>query len=149
MSRSPRFLPKNQDGVLVEVSCRTVNAWALLRPSAELSDVTVGVLGRSLEISPVELVAVSFMSNHWHGLLVAEDQQQLSRFMQHFQGNLAREVGRIVGWKGPMSIDKRYRDIHGNCTNFKEGYKNLKGYCFFRRTRVKVSSREARLSTYT
>ena len=42
MSRSPRFLPKNQDGVLVEVSSRTVNAWALMRPSAELSDVTVG-----------------------------------------------------------------------------------------------------------
>ncbi len=53
MSRSPRFLPDNKDGVLVEVSSRTVNAWALLRPSAELSDVTVGVLGRSLEISPV------------------------------------------------------------------------------------------------
>ncbi len=55
MSRSPRFLPKNQDGVLVEVSSRPVNAWALMRPSAELSDATVGVLGRSLEISPVEV----------------------------------------------------------------------------------------------
>jgi len=110
MSRSPRFLPKNKDGVLVEVSSRTVNAWALLRPSAELSDVTVGVLGRSLEISPVEIVAVSFLSNHWHGLLVVEDQQRLSRFMQHFQGNLAREVGRIVGWKGPL-WSRRYDGI--------------------------------------
>ncbi|MCP4659476.1 MAG: hypothetical protein GY856_29055, partial [bacterium] len=86
MSRSPRFLPKNQDGVLVEVSSRTVNAWALMRPSAELSDVTVGVLGRSLEISPVEVVALGFLSTHHHMLLVAHDQQQLSRFMQHFQG---------------------------------------------------------------
>jgi len=99
-----------QTSVLVEVSSRTVNAWALLRPSAELSDVTVGVLGRSLEISPVEVVAVSFMSNHWHGLLVVEDQQRLSRFMQHFQGNLAREVGRIVGWKGPL-WSRRYDGI--------------------------------------
>jgi len=65
MSRSPRFLPKNKDGVLVEVSSRTVNAWALLRPSAELSDVTVGVLGRALEISPIEIVAISCLSNHW------------------------------------------------------------------------------------
>ncbi len=73
MSRSPRFLPKNKDGVLVEVSSRTVNAWAQMRPSAELSDVTVGVLGRSLEISPVEVVALCFMSNHWHGLLVVDD----------------------------------------------------------------------------
>ncbi|MCP4664413.1 MAG: hypothetical protein GY856_54210, partial [bacterium] len=78
MSRSPRFLPKNQDGVLVEVSSRTVNAWALMRPSTELSDVTVGVLGRSLEISPVEVVALSFLSTHHHMLLVAHDQQQLS-----------------------------------------------------------------------
>ncbi|MCP4659778.1 MAG: hypothetical protein GY856_30615 [bacterium] len=38
-------------GVLVEVSSRTVNAWALMRPCAELSDVTVGVLGRSLELA--------------------------------------------------------------------------------------------------
>ena len=64
MSRSPRFLPKNQDGVLVEVSCRTVNAWALMRPCSELSDTTVGVLGRSLEISPVEVVALCFLTSH-------------------------------------------------------------------------------------
>ncbi len=73
MSRSPRFLPENKNGVLVEVSSRTVNAWAQMRPSAELSDVTVGVLGRSLEISPVEVVAFCFMSIHWHGLLVVDD----------------------------------------------------------------------------
>ncbi|MCP4573827.1 MAG: hypothetical protein GY838_15830, partial [bacterium] len=110
MSRSPRFLPKNKDGVLVEVSSRTVNAWALMRPCDELSDVTVGVLGRSLEISPVEIVAVSFMSTHHHMLLVADDQQQLSRFMQHFQGNLSQEIGRIVGWKGPL-WSRRYDGI--------------------------------------
>jgi len=68
------------------------------------------VLGRSLEISPVEIVALSFLSNHWHGLLVVEDQQELSRFMQHFQGNLAREVGRLVGWKGPL-WSRRYDGI--------------------------------------
>ncbi len=65
MSRSPRVLPEKNDGVLVEVSSRTVNAWALMRPSTELSDVTVGVLGRTLEISPVEGAAYSFLSNHY------------------------------------------------------------------------------------
>jgi len=110
MSRSPRFLPENKDGVLVEVSSRTVNAWALMRPCPELSDVTVGVLGRSLEISPVEIVAICCMSNHYHALLVADDQQQLSRFMQHFQSNLSREVARLVGWKGPL-WSRRYDGI--------------------------------------
>ncbi|MCP4662082.1 MAG: hypothetical protein GY856_42305, partial [bacterium] len=81
MSRSPRFLPKNKDGVLVEVSSRTVNAWALMRPCAQLSDVTVGVLGRSLEISPVGIVALSCLSNHHPLRRVARDQQGLSRFM--------------------------------------------------------------------
>ncbi|MCP4657277.1 MAG: hypothetical protein GY856_17850 [bacterium] len=55
MSKSPRFIPENKDGVLVELSSRTVNAWALLRPSEDLNDVTVGVLGRSLEISPCNM----------------------------------------------------------------------------------------------
>ncbi|MCP4545450.1 MAG: hypothetical protein GY835_03150, partial [bacterium] len=94
----------------VEVSSRTVNAWALMRPCAELSDVTVGVLGRSLEISPVEIVAISCLSNHYHALLVAEDQQQLSRFMQHFQGNLSQEIARLVGWDGPL-WSRRYDGI--------------------------------------
>jgi len=119
MSRSPRFVPENKDGVLVEVSSRTVNAWALMRPSAELSDVTVGVLGRSLEISPVEIVALSCLSNHYHALLVVDDQQQLTRFMQHFQSNLAREIGRLVGWRGPL-WSRRYDGIvvsFGACQN--------------------------------
>jgi len=80
MSRSPRFLPENKDGVLVEVSSRTVNVWALMRPCAELSDVTVGVLGRSLEISPVEIVAICCMSNHYHALLVGNTGLRLVHF---------------------------------------------------------------------
>jgi hypothetical protein len=110
MRRPIRFIPENKTGVLVEVSSRTVNAWALLRPSPELTEVTVGVLGRALEVSPLEVVALSCLSNHYHALLVVDDQQQLSRFMQHFQSNLSKEVGRIVGWKGPL-WSRRYDGI--------------------------------------
>jgi len=42
------------------------------------------------------------MSNHVDALLVAYDQQQLSRFMQHF--------ARLVGWKGPL-WSRRYDGI--------------------------------------
>ncbi len=110
MGRSPRFIPENKDGVLVELSSRAVNSWALLRPSEELNDVTVGVLGRSLEISPLEVIALCVASTHYHMLVVVHDQQQLSRFMQHFQGNMSREVGRLIGWRGPL-WSRRYDGI--------------------------------------
>jgi REP element-mobilizing transposase RayT len=102
MGRRLRFLPDNDDGVLVEVSCRTIRALALLRPSRRMREITVGVLGRAREVSPVEVCAFSCLSNHYHGLLVVRDQQELTRFMHHFQGNLAREVGRHVRWHGPV-----------------------------------------------
>lgn len=102
MGRRLRFIPENQDGVLVEVSCRTIRALALMRPSRRLREITIGVLGRALEISPLEVCALSCLSNHYHALLVVHDQQQLTRFMHHFQSNLAREVGRHVGWFGPV-----------------------------------------------
>ncbi len=70
----------------------------------------VGVLGRSLEISPLELVALCVVSTHYHMLAVVHDQQQLSRFMQHFQGNLSRELGRLIGWRGPL-WSRRYDGI--------------------------------------
>jgi len=102
MGRRLRFIPENDDGVLVEVSCRTIRALALLRPSRRMREITVGVLGRAQEVSPIEVCAISCLSNHYHGLLVVRDQQELSRFMHHFQCNLAREVGRHVRWHGPV-----------------------------------------------
>jgi len=110
VGRNLRFIPDNDDGVLVEISCRTIRALALMRPSRRLREITLGVLGRALEVSPLEVCGLSFLSNHYHSLLVVRNQQELTRFMQHFQSNLAREVGRHVGWFGPV-WSRRYDGI--------------------------------------
>ena len=50
------------------------------------------------------------MSNHFHALLQVEDAQQLARFMQYVDGNLALEVDRLVDW--PHGLwSRRYQAI--------------------------------------
>ncbi len=110
MARKRRFIPENEDGVLVEVSCRTIGGLALLRPSRKLPEITAGVLGRAVEVSPLEVAAFSCLSNHNHGLLIVDSQQSLSRFMAHFQCNLAKEAGRLIDWQGKV-WSRRYDGI--------------------------------------
>ncbi len=58
MGRPARFIPENKNGVLVEVTCRTIGGRALLVPSPDprrFNEVVVGVMGRALEVSPLEL----------------------------------------------------------------------------------------------
>jgi len=108
MSRSIRFVPEG--GALVEVTCRTIQSRYLLRPSPELNEVIVGVLARAQRYSPVRICAASFLSNHYHLLLQVDDAQQLARFMRYFNGNLAREVGRLADWDGTVWA-RRYSAI--------------------------------------
>ena len=49
----------------MEVTCRTVGGLALLRPSRKLPEIIAGVLGRALELSPLEICGLSFVSNHF------------------------------------------------------------------------------------
>jgi len=108
MSRKLRFVPEG--GALVEVTCRTTQSRYLLRPSPELNEIIVGVLARAQRYSPVRICAASFLSNHYHLLLQVDDAQQLARFMRYFNGNLAREVGRLVDWDGKV-WGRRYTAI--------------------------------------
>jgi hypothetical protein len=43
-------------------------------------------------------------------LLSVDDAEQLARFMQYVDGNIAREVGDLVKWKGPFWA-RRYKAI--------------------------------------
>ena len=108
--RKRRSIPENDDGVLVEVSCRTVGGLPLMRPCRKLSEITAGVIGRALEVSPLEISALSFLGTYYHLLAVVEDQQCLSRFMAHVQCNLAKEIGRFVSWQGSV-WSRRYDGI--------------------------------------
>lgn len=96
MCRRLRFVPP---GSLVEVTCRTVQGRLLLRPSPLLRDLTLGVLGRAARLYPVDVHAFAFLSNHFHLLVTVPDAQRLARFMNYLNSNLAREAGRLVGWR--------------------------------------------------
>lgn len=108
MSRQPRYVPPG--GSLVEVTCRTLHGRLLLRPSREVNETLVGVLGRAIERYPLDLVAAVFMSNHFHLLVQVEDALTLSRFMCYLDGNLSREIGRLHKW--PQTLwGRRYDAI--------------------------------------
>lgn len=111
--RPARFIPENKDGVLVEVTGRAIGARALLVPAPNprrFNELVVGVMGRALEVSPLELCSAIFSANHYHLLAVVHQQQELSLFMQHLAGNLSKEIGRIRDWRGTL-WDSRYAGI--------------------------------------
>ena len=107
MARPLRFVPP---GSLVEVTTRTVHGRFLLRPSAEVNDVIIGVIGRAQALFGVRIHAFVFLSNHWHGLLSVDDACQLAAFMSFVNGNIAREVGRLHDWRQRFWA-RRYRSI--------------------------------------
>jgi REP element-mobilizing transposase RayT len=85
--------------MVVEVTCRTVHGRFLLHPSRRLNRLAIGVLARAQRRYEVRIHAFCLMSNHYHLLLQARDALQLARFMNFVQSNLAREAGRLVGWR--------------------------------------------------
>jgi REP element-mobilizing transposase RayT len=108
MCRPIRFIPEG--GALVEVTCRTIHSRLLLRPSKALNELVLGVLGRAQRLRPVHCCSVVFASNHFHLLLWVEDMEQLAKFMEYANGNLARKVGRLVGWRDKI-WSRRYQAI--------------------------------------
>jgi len=96
MSRRLRFLPPHS---LVEVTSRTLQGRLLLQPTQRIAELCRGVLARAVRLYPVEVHAFAFLGNHYHLLLSAPDSQRLAAFMNYLNSNLAREVGRAVGWR--------------------------------------------------
>jgi hypothetical protein len=70
-----------------------------MTPTPEVRDAVLGVLGRAQAKYGMVLHAPVFMSNHYHLLATIRDQRQMVEFMGYLNSNLAREVGRIVGWR--------------------------------------------------
>ncbi len=98
MGRPARYIPKNKNGVLVEVTCRAIGGRALLTPAPnpfKLNELVAGVIGRALEVSPLDLCSAIVSGNHYHLLCVVHEQQALSRFMAHYACNLSKEIGRL------------------------------------------------------
>jgi hypothetical protein len=83
----------------------------LLRPSPEVNDLFVGVLGRAQRLYGMRVCSVAAMSTHWHALLVPRDAEHMADFMEHVDCNLSKEIGtRLHGWPGAMWND-RYHHV--------------------------------------
>jgi hypothetical protein len=105
MSRPLRFSPHRS---LVLVTQRTFQGRLLLRPSAELNDLVIGLLGKAQARHGMVVHACAFLSNHFHLLVSPESAHQLADFMRTFTARLGFEVGRLQGWEGPV-FPIRYR----------------------------------------
>ena len=99
MEHEPRFF---EPSTLVEVTDVTIQNRYLLRPSDELNDIVVGVLGRAQRRYDMTICGVVVMSTHLHLLLVPEDPKHLADFMCHVKTNLSKEIGGLHDWPGKL-----------------------------------------------
>jgi hypothetical protein len=107
MPRPLRFVP---NGALVEITTRTMQGRLLLRPSSELNNIILGVIGKAQSLYPVDIHAFVVLSTHAHFLLSPTSAEQLARFMQFVNANIAKEAGRLHDWRERF-WSRRYRSI--------------------------------------
>ncbi len=107
MPRSLRFVPEN---ALVEVTTRTLQGRLLLRPSPELNDLVLGVIGKAQDRYRMVIHAFVVTSTHAHYILSPTSAEQLARFMQFVDANIAKEAGRLHLWPERL-WSRRYRSI--------------------------------------
>ena len=86
-------------GAVVETCTRTLQGRLLLRPGPDANEIMLGALGRAVEYAKVDLFGFAFASNHYHLLMRVESGLQMARFHCHLNSNLARELGRLHGWR--------------------------------------------------
>ena len=97
MARKLRYILEPDP--LVLVTTRVLHGLFLLKPSAELNPLLIGILARAQRRTGMKVCFFTFQSNHEHFLLRPSDAQQLSRFMTYVNSNVAREAGRLYGWR--------------------------------------------------
>ena len=89
MPRGPRYLPP---GWSVEVTTRTICGFYLLPATSSFAR----VMGKAQEKYPVQIHAAVATSNHYHLILTPADAEELAKFMEFVNGNLAREADRLA-----------------------------------------------------
>ena len=107
MPRPLRFVPENS---LVEITTRTFQGRLLLRPSPELTDIILGIIGKAQALYGMTIHAFVVMSTHAHFLVSPSSAGQLARFMQFVNANVAKEAGRLHSWRERL-WSRRYRSI--------------------------------------
>ena len=96
MGRPLRFVRR---GEIVEVTTRTIQGRLLTRPSKDLNEIFLGIVGRALVLYPdIKIFCIVVLSNHYHMLLKTPDGKVLRAFMNFVNGNLGKKVGRLHSW---------------------------------------------------
>lgn len=101
MSHQPRWIPESSTPdlrSLVEVSTRTFQSRYLLCPTPKVRELVLGVIGRAQRMYEMEICLLTFMSNHYHMLVMPEDALHLARFMNFVNAEIAREINRLGYW---------------------------------------------------
>ncbi len=107
MANPPRYIPPH-DGYLVLTTTRCFQSRYLLTPSKKINSLVTGVLAKAQEKYGVGICLPAVASNHIHLLLWVQDSEQLARFQNFVNSNIAREIGRQVKWAGKF-WDGRYK----------------------------------------
>jgi REP element-mobilizing transposase RayT len=108
MSNLPRFI--SPPGQIVTTTVNCFQDRFLLKPSPRANALIVGVLAKAQAKYEVPIYAATYLSNHAHMLAWFRDAEQQAEFMQFVNGNIARELGRLHGWRGKF-WDHRYSSI--------------------------------------
>lgn len=98
MSRPLQYLPSQY--APVEVTIRTNVGMKLLKSSPDVDDIILGVLGRALALFDVRLHEFVVFSNHIQYIVGPRNALELARFKCFLHGNIARKVGKVIGWRG-------------------------------------------------
>lgn len=95
---------------MVEVTTRTMQGRLLLRPSPELTEIILGIIGKAQDMYGMAVHAFVVLSTHAHFLLSPTGTDQLASFMQFVNANIAKEAGRLHKWREKF-WSRRYRSI--------------------------------------
>lgn len=70
-----------------------------MRPSSDVNERILGVLGRAQAMYKVEIYLFVFLSNHFHLLIRVDSVYQQAAFVGFLKANLAKELGALHDWR--------------------------------------------------
>ena len=82
-------------GSVYEITTRSIDRTLLLRPSKEVNQIILGVIGRAQEKTGVKIYALVFMSTHYHMLIGSAGADQTAKFVGMVNCNITRKLNAL------------------------------------------------------
>jgi REP element-mobilizing transposase RayT len=98
---------------LVEITTRTIQGRLLLKPSPELTEIILGIIGKAQDLYEMSIHAFVVISNHAHFLLSPSPRGRCQSFHERW-GGLRRRTARL--WAdGPVKdLENAHRGTGGH-----------------------------------